>query len=105
VEHARRPNFHKIISAWVQQEDRGHGCSRWCISQANTWCPWCLQILTIVYLSPNKYGPVYRSFLSGFRIFWSWTVGFIDCLANHMPSLYRIFAEWSQIQQFFKVFR
>jgi hypothetical protein len=28
VEHARRPNFHKIISAWVQQEDRGHGCSR-----------------------------------------------------------------------------
>jgi hypothetical protein len=30
--------------------------------------------------------------------------GFIDCLANNMPSLSRIFAQWFQIQQFFTNF-
>jgi hypothetical protein len=32
------------------------------------------------------------------------TAGFIDCLANNMPSFSRIFAQWSHIQKFFTNF-
>jgi hypothetical protein len=47
-------------------------------------------------------GTVKQQFFCKKPYFWSCKAVFIDCLANNMSSLYRIVAQWFQMQQFSK---